>query len=170
MGDRDGSQERRLSAADRARHQRHRVFAMERQVVHNHRAAEIVPAKEQERNVAQIYKVRRAAAGARIAERYVVFLYEGYDYQEITLEGDFLKEKTSLFILPDFIIGNNPVKSNIQYQMEKKQIATMTKEYLYCHNCLVQDYDSIQGGINSAKECPICGSKNVEVIYPDSIK
>ncbi len=97
--------------------------------------------------------------------RYVLFLYDGYDYLETKVEGGFLKEKTSLFFLPDFIMGDNPVKSTIQHQMEEKQKCTMTREYLHCHDCLVQDYDSVHLGSGSDKKCPICGSDNIEIIY-----
>lgn len=98
--------------------------------------------------------------------RYVLFMYDGYNYLETKVDGVFLKEKTSLFILPDFIMGDNPVKTTIRYQMEAKHKSTMTREYLYCHDCLVQDYDSVHGGISPAKKCPICGSENIEIIYP----
>lgn len=98
--------------------------------------------------------------------RYVLFLYDGYDYLETVVEDGFLKEKTSLFILPDFIIGDNPVKEVIKCQLEAKQTSTMTKEYLHCYDCLVQDYDAVQDGIHRAKKCPICGSDNIEIIYP----
>lgn len=98
--------------------------------------------------------------------RYVLFLYEEYDYIEMVVEDGFLKEKTSLFMLPDFIMGNNPVKSAIRYQMEAKQKSTMMREYLHCRDCLVQDYDSFHGEINFMKECPICGSRNIEFIHP----
>lgn len=97
--------------------------------------------------------------------RYVLFLYDGYDYIEMIVEDGFLKEKTSLFILPDFIMGDNPVKATIKYQMEAKQKSTMSREYLHCYDCLVQDYDFAQNNIRTEKICPVCGSKNVEIIY-----
>ena len=80
--------------------------------------------------------------------RYVLFLYNDYDYFETVVEDGFLKEKTSLFLLPDFILGNNPVKTTVQFQLEVKQRITMPREYLRCHNCLIQDYDSVYVGIN----------------------
>ena len=98
--------------------------------------------------------------------RYVLFLYDEYDYFETIVEDGFLKEKTSLLILPDFILGNNPVKATIQFQLEAKQRSTMTREYLYCHDCLVQDYDAVHNSAHTVAKCPICGSKNIEVIYP----
>ncbi len=100
--------------------------------------------------------------------RYVIFLYDEYEYIETRIEDEFLKEKTSLFLLPDFIMGDNPVKQTIRREMEAKQKSTMTREYLYCHNCFVQDYDSVQSGLEQAKKCPICGSDSIEIIYPKS--
>lgn len=102
--------------------------------------------------------------------RYVLFLYDEYEYLETVFEDGFLKEKTSLLVLPDFILGDNPVKHILRYQMEAKQTSTMTREYLHCHNCLVQDYDSVHSSINHIKNCPICGSENIEIIYPPKRK
>lgn len=99
--------------------------------------------------------------------RYVLFLYEGYKYLELVEENGFLKEKTTLFITPDFIMGDNPVKSTIKTQMEAKQKSTMTREYLHCLDCLVQDYDTYQHGVYSEKICPVCGSENTQIIFPE---
>ena len=98
--------------------------------------------------------------------RYVLFLYDGYNYFETVVEGDFLKEKTSLFLLPDFIMGDNPVKQIIQREMEAKQKGTMAREYLHCRDCLLQDYDSVYDGACVSKKCPVCGSGNIEIISP----
>lgn len=98
--------------------------------------------------------------------RYVLFLYDDYEYLETVVEDGFLKMKTSLFILPDFIMGNNPVKPILKTEMETKQSALKQREYLHCQNCLVQDYDSIHSGLKEHNRCPICGESNVEIIYP----
>jgi hypothetical protein len=98
--------------------------------------------------------------------RYVLFLYDNYDYLETIVEDGFLKEKTSLFLLPDFIMGDNPVKSIIKLQMESKQKSIMSREYLHCHNCLVQDYDAIHSEIKGPDRCPICGSADIELVHP----
>ncbi len=97
--------------------------------------------------------------------RYVLFLYEGYNYLETVVEDGFLKEKTSLFMLPDFILGENPVRNIVKKQMEAKQKATMSKEYLHCRDCLVQDYDFISSMNQKECKCPVCGSSNIEIIY-----
>lgn len=96
--------------------------------------------------------------------RYVVFMYDDYEYLETTIEDDFLKVGTSLFLLPDFILGNNPVREEIRFQVENKQKALMSKEYFHCKNCLLQDYDIAV--YKMPEVCPICGSKQIEMIYP----
>ena len=96
--------------------------------------------------------------------RYVIFMYDDYEYIETTIEDDFLKVCTSIFILPDFILGNNPVREEIRFQVENKQKALISKEYFHCKNCLMQDYDVAV--YKMPEVCPICGSKQVEMVYP----
>lgn len=100
--------------------------------------------------------------------RYVLFLYEEYDYLETVIADGFLKEKTSLFLFPDFVLGKNPVKEIVRDYMEKKQISITAKEYLHCQNCFVQDFDHYYKAINPEGRCPICGSTNTRLIKPDS--
>lgn len=69
--------------------------------------------------------------------RYVIFMYKNYEYLETVIEDGFLKIGTSLFLLPDFILGNNPARSEIAFQVENKQQALMSKEYFHCMNCLL---------------------------------
>lgn len=94
--------------------------------------------------------------------RYVIFMYEDYEYLETLIEDDFLKIKTSLFLMPDFILGNNPTYKIIKFQVESKQKALMCNQYLHCNNCLMQDYDLATFEVPT--KCPICGSDQVKVI------
>lgn len=56
--------------------------------------------------------------------RYVIFMYDGYDYIDIEYqESDFLKVKTTIFLLPDFILGNNPAKYQIRASLDNKRQA-----------------------------------------------
>lgn len=96
--------------------------------------------------------------------RYVLFLYDEYEYIETVTEEPYLKEKTSLFLFPDFIIGDNPARKTIQRYMEMKQKGTMSRTYLHCKDCLIQDYDAIIERFGSVKQCPVCGSMNIEII------
>ena len=89
-----------------------------------------------------------------------------YEYIETELDDTFLKVKTSLFITPDFIIGKNPSKWEIMRQLAAKRKALFSKEYLFCENCLMQDHDV---AIHEKPEkCPICGSKNIRMIYHEN--
>ena len=87
--------------------------------------------------------------------RYVVFLYADYDYREIEIDERFLKLKTSLFLTPDFILGKNPVKSEIQRQIDVKAKSISMKNYLFCKDCLMRDYDAV---LENTDVCPVCGS------------
>lgn len=94
--------------------------------------------------------------------RYVLFLYDEYDYIELEFDDTFLKMKTSIFLLPDFILGDRPTKRSIRYQVDAARKALSTKSYLFCHNCLNRDYDVAT--YNRPSECPICGSNDIEYI------
>lgn len=99
--------------------------------------------------------------------RYVLFLYDDYDYQEIDISDPrFLKIKTSLFLLPDFILGENPAKPHIRAMVDEKREAISMKSYLFCDDCLNRDFDIVAGGNTEIIECSICGSKNVSCKAP----
>lgn len=98
--------------------------------------------------------------------RYVLFMYDDYDYNEIDIsDPKFLKLKTSLFIEPDFILGHNPVKAYVRMMVDDKRYAISMKPYLFCQNCLNRDFDII-AGCEKDDICPICGSKDVSIVYP----
>ena len=94
--------------------------------------------------------------------RYVLFIYLEYDYKEMEIDDGWLKLKTSVFLLPDFILGDNPSKKEIQRQIDGKRKGTSMKDYMFCRNCLSRDYDAI---ISNEDKCPICGSDNIENVY-----
>lgn len=93
--------------------------------------------------------------------RYVIFMYEEYDYLEIKTEGVFLKLKSSLLLLPDFILGNNPFKTNLKMYIDNKRKVAVMKDYMFCEDCFSIDYDSVKF---KAKSCPICGSKQFRLV------
>lgn len=98
--------------------------------------------------------------------RYVLFLYDNYEYIEIdTNDSNFLKMKTSLFIEPDFVLGKNPVKAYIRDLVDEKRLSISTKQYMFCRECLNRDFD-IVAGINNVDVCPLCGSKNITIENP----
>lgn len=94
----------------------------------------------------------------------MIFVYDEYDYREIELDDKLKKTKTSIFLTPDFIIGKNPSKYEILYQLNAKRHALYSREYMLCKNCLLQDYDNAR---NMPETCPVCGLSNVELIIED---
>jgi len=102
--------------------------------------------------------------------RYVLFMYDGYDYSEIDIsDHDFLKLKTSLFIEPDFILGKNPVKPYIKLMVDNKRKAISMNPYLFCTNCLNRDFDIVSSS-DEKDICPICSSENVYIEHPGIVK
>lgn len=89
--------------------------------------------------------------------RYVLFLYDEYDYLEIDeSDNKFLKEKTSLFLFPDFILSELENKNLIKiHNYDKRRALYINIEYMYCDNCLSCDFDNHYGNV---LKCPICGS------------
>ncbi|MFR1619910.1 hypothetical protein, partial [Megamonas funiformis] len=43
------------------------------------------------------------------------------------------------------------------------QHLTKNQEYLFCEDCLMQDHDVVIS--EKPEKCPICGSKNIRMIY-----
>lgn len=96
--------------------------------------------------------------------RYVIFMYEGYEYKEVDVSNkNILKLKTSVFIEPDFILEKNPSKDYIRKMVDNKRLSIYSREYLFCHNCLNRDFDIVMS-YKKIKCCPICESKNIEFI------
>lgn len=94
--------------------------------------------------------------------RYVIFLYEDYDYKEVEVDDTFLKIKTSLFLTPDFIIGDNPGRWEIMRQLYAKRKALFSREYLFCEECLMQDHDAAV--MQMPQFCPVCGSSKRKMV------
>lgn len=95
--------------------------------------------------------------------RYVLFMYNDYEYKEVDFsDSNFFKLKSSLFIEPDFILGNNPVKEYIKNMIDNKRKSIYMKSYLFCHDCLNRDFDSVVIG-KLPEKCPICNSKNITI-------
>lgn len=103
--------------------------------------------------------------------RYVLFMYEDYEYTEINVsDSKFLKLKTSLFLQPDFILGNNPVKHTIRSMVDNKRNVIYMKPYLFCDNCLNRDFDIVASGNKNLENCPICGYEKVSHKGPETIR
>lgn len=95
--------------------------------------------------------------------RYVLFLYDGYDYIESNRSDDrFLKLKSSLLIEPDFIIGDNPQKERLRTYNQQKRRALNVKDYIYCPDCFSCDFDLLY--YDNIEKCPICNSNNIQKV------
>lgn len=98
--------------------------------------------------------------------RYVIFMYDEYQYKccDIT-DKNFLKTETTIFLLPDFILGKNPMKDYLKKMVNNKLEVLSVQPYLFCEDCFGRDYDAVIG-VNKVSVCPVCGSKKVKTIIP----
>ena len=102
-----------------------------------------------------------------LERRYVLFMYDDYDYTEIDItDSRFLKMKTSLFLYPDFVLGKNPVMFNLRTFVDEKRHAISMKPYIFCRDCLNRDFDAITGVNQNTNSCSICNSSNVSHEMP----
>lgn len=100
--------------------------------------------------------------------RYVIFMYEDYEYRFCNLsDKNFLKTETTIFMFPDFVLGDNPTYSYLKEGAKYKRTALSIKPYLFCETCLNSDYDAViyTDDINEY-QCAICGSKKVVKVTP----
>ena len=95
--------------------------------------------------------------------RYTVFKHEASEYEGLEGDETFLKIKTSLFKNPDFVLGSNPNFEKLKQNAERDIQTRSTKSCRFCRDCLNRDY-TIWG--ENIEVCPICGSRNVEVVTP----
>lgn len=101
--------------------------------------------------------------------RYVIFMYEDYDYEFCDLsDKNYLKTETTMFMFPDFALGDNPVYFSLKEIARYKRKALSVKPYVFCETCLNSDYDAVIGAddINEC-QCTICGSKKVVKVTPN---
>lgn len=99
--------------------------------------------------------------------RYVIFIYDEYDYIETDVsDGRYLKLKTSLFTHPDFILGANPVKPYVKYMVDNKRDVISMRPYLFCDDCLNRDFDIVVSGHIKGTTCSVCGSNNISYELP----
>lgn len=100
--------------------------------------------------------------------RYVLFLYDNYNYIELDRSDErFLKLKTSLLILPDFVMGDNDSKLYLRDMIDNKRGVISIKDYMFCSDCFSCDFDTVY---SERSQCPICGSKNYHLINVNGSK
>lgn len=98
--------------------------------------------------------------------RYELIIYRDYNYLEMTTDERFLKLKSTIFMYPDFILKNNNNYSKVKTNRLRKLSSLSTKPYLFCNDCLQNDYDNAID-INTPISCSICGSKDVSLMGKD---
>lgn len=64
----------------------------------------------------------------------------------------FLKLKSSLLLLPNYLLGKNPYKAYFKMYIDEKREVAMMKDYMFCEDCFSVDYDSVH---NKAQSCPM---------------
>ena len=100
--------------------------------------------------------------------RYQIFYYDSYLYFDLKRDERYLKIKSSIYLFPDNISKDNNQFSSIRANIFDRYIATATKEFIQCNDCLNIDYE-VYGGEESYK-CPICGAKNKAKINPSDLR
>ncbi len=94
--------------------------------------------------------------------RYHIVLSNSMQHVESRIEDDFYKNKTSIYLFPDFVFATGLVKDIVSEYRTEKIEALSTKSYLYCKNCLQSDYDYINNKYKN--KCVVCGSEDTEII------
>ena len=91
--------------------------------------------------------------------RYVLFTYPELEYQDVIFEDGFFKCKSTLYMFPDFVLGDSELANIYKSRIDEKRKAISTRPYFFCHGCLNCDFDLVRHDI---LECPICNSKDYE--------
>ena len=114
-----------------------------------------------------LYSAKVAGDGweAERERRYVLFTSpEDYEYPFSRVDGEFLKTKSTAYMCPDFIKGEDvDCWMKIKFNLEEKLKNTAVRPYFICHTCLNVDYDLVN---HKVEKCPICGGKEYEIVSP----
>ena len=90
--------------------------------------------------------------------RYQLFIFD-HDYRDLVIENDFLKEKNTLYLFPDFFLSSDKILRQKMKRLRIEKInATATKSYNFCEECFQIDYSTIE---REERKCPVCGSSQV---------
>ena len=95
--------------------------------------------------------------------RYQLFIFND-NYVDSTIEDDFLKINSTLYLYPDFIISkNNEVRNKIYLRRIEKLSAVASSDYIFCEQCFQADYSGAKSGNTPYKKCPICDSDRITI-------
>ena len=95
--------------------------------------------------------------------RYEIRIRNNLNYFDAVIENKFLKVKSSLFLLPDFVNKENIMHSSILIERSNKVSQLSTKPYMFCYDCLQSDYD-YEEHCRNGKKCVVCGGDCVKII------
>ncbi|HHT37839.1 MAG TPA: hypothetical protein GXZ95_00285 [Mollicutes bacterium] len=101
--------------------------------------------------------------------RYEIFANEDISYIESVIDDSFLKVKSFLFTIPDFIVPGSSNYHIIKNNRKNKLNALSTKSFVFCNDCLFSDFDY---GVKFLKEeylCKNCNSNRVEFINKEPL-
>lgn len=90
--------------------------------------------------------------------RYEIRIFDKYNYFDTIIEDNFLKVKSSIYLLPDFINRGNVMFDLIKTERVNKLKCLSTRDYCFCEECLNSDFD-----FESFEKCSVCGSTEINV-------
>ena len=93
--------------------------------------------------------------------RYVLFTYPELEYKDVVVEDGFFKCKSTLYMFPDFVLGDTDLPEIYKARIDEKRRSTSTASYFFCHGCLNRDFDLAR---QEFVECPICHSDDTEIV------
>lgn len=94
--------------------------------------------------------------------RYVLFMYPEYNYSNARLEDGYLKIKSTAYMFPDFIEGDNVIcREGIKKRIDEKRYNISNKKHFFCKKCFNFDFDLPNRNI---EKCPICNASDFEII------
>lgn len=96
--------------------------------------------------------------------RYELFYFDYKNYRDLCIQDGFLKQKTTLYLYPDFLLTNNEkIHHQTGLRRMEKLNSISNNNFLFCKKCFQSDY-SIWGDQIKEYICPICGSKDFDFI------
>ncbi len=101
--------------------------------------------------------------------RYEIFTNEDTSYIESTIDDRFLKVKSLLFTIPDFIEPGSNNKEVIEKNRISKLYSLSTKSFVFCNNCLFSDFDYGVTFIKEEYKCKNCKSNQVIFLNKDIV-
>lgn len=87
--------------------------------------------------------------------RYEIRIFN-HEFIDSNFDSTFLKVKSTLYLLPDFISKDNLMFEKIKKERIAKLSAIAQRNYVFCSDCLQADFDNLNNDT-----CMVCGSKNI---------